>query len=133
MIRTREVSPRTAITSRLAPAAIGPYSQAIKVGNLLFCSGQIALDPTTQRLIEGGVAEQTHRTLENIGALLSAACLGYEHVVQCRIYLTDINEYAQVNEVYSNYFDDQPPCRETMEVQALPRGAAIAISCIAVS
>ncbi len=100
---------------------------------MLFCSGQIALHPTTQRLIDGGVAEQTRQVLENIGALLNAASLNYEHVVHCRIYLTDISDYAQVNEVYSNYFDDKPPCRETMQVAALPRDAAISISCIAVS
>ena len=132
MTSKQEVSPRTVVTSRLAPEAIGPYSQAIRVGNTLFCSGQIGIDPSTQRLIEGGVVEQTRRILRNIGALLSAASLGYEHVVHCRIYLTDLSDYAQVNELYSNYFDDKPPTRETMQVVALPRGAMIAISCIAV-
>ncbi len=100
---------------------------------MLFCSGQIAIDPTTQSLIDGGVVDQTHCILDTIGALLKAASMGYEHVVHCRICLTDINDYAQVNEAYSNYFDDQPPCRETMQVSALPRGAAIAISCTAVA
>ncbi len=99
----------------------------------MYCSAQIGIHSATQSLVEGGIEAQTERVLKNIGALLSAASLGYRHVVHCRIYLTDISDYAQVNEVYLKYFDDKPPCRETVQVVALPRDAAIAISCIAVS
>ena len=100
---------------------------------MFLCSSQLGLDPTTQRLISGGVVEETRQILDNIGALLNAASLGYEHVILCRIFLTDISDYASMNEVYSSYFDDNPPCRETMQVGALPRRASIAISCTAIS
>ena len=131
MTDKRDVSRRSVVASRLAPEAIGPYSQAIRVGNTFYCSAQIGIDPTTQRLA-GGVEAQTTQVLKSVGALLSAASLDYRHVVLCRIYLTDISDYAQINEIYSSCFGDKPPCRETVQVAALPRDAAIAISCIAV-
>lgn len=114
-----------------APAAIGPYSQGVLAGNLLFCSGQIALDPETGRLVEGDVEEQAVRVLENLGAVLRAAGMDYRHVVHCTVFLASLDDYALVNEVYARYFSEAPPAREAVEVAALPRGARVEISCIA--
>ena len=102
------------------------------VGRTLFCSGQIAIDPQTARLISGTIAEETERTLENLGSILRAAGMTYADVVRCSVYLTDMNNYAQVNEVYAQYFDDAPPTRTAAEVAALPRGANVEISCVAI-
>ena len=122
----------TAIASRNAPRAIGPYSQAILAGPTLYCSGQIALDPRTGALISGGVVEQTVRVLDSLGAVLRAADMHYENVVRCTLFLRDMDDYAQVNEIYSRYFSESPPARETVAVSGLPRGALIEISCVAV-
>ena len=123
---------RTVIKTPLAPAAIGPYSQGILTGDTLYSSGQIAIDPKTGRLISGTIVEQTERVLDNLGAILKAAGMSYENVVQCTLFLADMSEYATVNEVYSRYFDEAPPVRETVSVVGLPRGALIEISCVAV-
>lgn len=123
---------REIIDSPNAPAAIGPYSQAILAGNTLYLSGQIAFVPETGELIKGDIEQETARTLENLGAVLRAAGMDYANVVTCMLYFTDINDYAQVNEVYSRYFNESPPARAAVEVSALPRGARIEISCIAV-
>lgn len=125
-------TPRSRIKTPLAPAAIGPYSQGILVGDTLYCSGQIAIDPETGSVVTGSVEAETERVLENLGAVLKAARMGYEHVVRCTVYLADINDYATVNEIYARYFSEAPPAREAVEVAALPRGARLEISCVAV-
>lgn len=129
----REVSvERTRVNSRRAPAAIGPYSQAILVGDTLYCSGQIAIDPDTGHLLSDSVEAETERVIENLAAVLAEADMSLQHVVQCRVYLVDIDDYGLVNEVYARYFDENSPVREAVGVSALPRGAKVEISCIAV-
>lgn len=123
---------RSAVKTSGAPAAIGPYSQAILVGDTLYCSGQIAIEPATGHLLSTGIESETERVLDNLLAVLYAAEMDLQHVVQCRVYLTDINDYAQVNEIYSRYFGGNAPAREAIGVAALPRGARVEISCIAV-
>ncbi len=126
------VPERTIIKTPRAPAAIGPYSQAVLVGDTLYCSGQIAIDPKTGSLITDSIERETEQVLENLGAVLRAAGMDYKDVVRCTVYMTDINDYAQINEVYSRYFNESPPAREAVQVAALPRGARVEISCIAV-
>lgn len=123
---------REIIESSNAPAAIGPYSQAILVGNTLYCSGQIAFIPETGQLLKGEIEEETARALENLGAVLRAAGMDYSNVVSCTLYFTDLNDYAQVNEVYARYFNESPPARAAVQVSALPRGARIEIAATAV-
>ena len=123
---------RSSVKSDRAPAAIGPYSQAIMVDRTLYCSGQIAIDPETGTMIDSSLEEETERVLDNLGAVLRSAQMDYENVVRCAVFLTDINDYADVNEVYARYFREDPPARETVAVKALPRGARVEISCIAV-
>jgi len=114
-----------------APAAIGPYSQAIEAGNLLFISGQVPLVPGTGKLAEGGIAEQTHQVLKNIGAVLKGAGLTYEHVVKTTCYLTDMDDFKTMNAVYATYFTVNPPARAAIQVCKLPVGAMIEIETIA--
>ena len=114
-----------------APAAVGPYSQAIRSGNLLFCAGQIPLDPRTGQLVTGDIATQTRRVLDNISALLKAAHLTFGDVVKTTIFLTDMNDFQSVNEIYATYFREQPPARSTVAVAALPKGANVEIEVIA--
>lgn len=114
-----------------APAAVGPYSQAIRSGNLLFCAGQIPLDPKTGQLVTGDIAIQTRRVLDNISALLKAAHLTFGHVVKTTIFLTDMNDFQTVNEIYATYFREEPPARSTVAVAALPKGAKVEIEVIA--
>ena len=123
---------RTSVKTPLAPAAIGPYSQATLVNGTLYCSGQIAIDPKTGSMITSSLEAETERVLENLGAVLHAVGMDFEHVVTCTLFLTDINDYAQVNEIYARYFYEKPPAREAVQVSALPRNARIEISCIAV-
>lgn len=130
--QSAETGTRSRIKTPLAPAAIGPYSQGILAGNTLYCSGQIAIDPETGSMVSSGIEAETERVLENLGAVLRAARMGYENVVRCTVYLADINDYAQVNEIYARYFSEAPPAREAVEVSALPRGARVEISCVAV-
>jgi len=115
---------RSTVTTPLAPAAIGPYSQGILVGDRLYVSGQIAIDPETDSMIDGTIEEETERVLENIGAILKAASMTFENVVRCEVLMTDVNDYAQVNEVYARYFNEQPPARQAAQVAALPRNTA---------
>ncbi len=124
--------PRTRVKTPLAPAAIGPYSQAVLVGDTLYCSGQIAIDPKTGHMKATGVEGETEQVLENLGAVLRAAGMEYRNVVRCTVFLADINDYAQVNEIYARYFSDEPPAREAVQVAALPRSARVEISCVAV-
>jgi len=123
---------REIIDSPNAPAAIGPYSQAILAGNTLYCSGQIAFIPETGELLQGDIEEETAQTLENLGAVLKAAGMDFANVVNCTLYFTDISDYAQVNEVYARYFNVSLPARAAVEVSELPRGARIEITCVAV-
>jgi 2-iminobutanoate/2-iminopropanoate deaminase len=117
-----------------APEAIGPYSQAIEArgARTLWLSGQIPLDPATGALVEGDVAAQAERVMENLRAVLSAAGAGFEHVVRCTIYLADLADFAAVNEVYGRAFPGEPPARATVQVAALPRGARVEIDAVAV-
>jgi 2-iminobutanoate/2-iminopropanoate deaminase len=123
---------RSTVTTPLAPAAIGPYSQGILVDNRLYVSGQIAIDPDTGSMINGSIEEETERVLDNIGAVLKAASMTFENVVRCEVFMTDVNDYAQINEVYARYFNESPPARQAVQVAELPRNARVEISCIAV-
>ncbi len=122
---------RQAVQTDQAPAAIGPYSQAVRAGALLFISGQIPLDPVSGRVVDGNTAAQTHRVMENIGAILQAAGAGYDQVVRTTIFLVDLADFAQVNEAYGSYFDDPAPTRATVQVAALPKGVRVEIDAIA--
>lgn len=114
-----------------APAAIGPYSQAVKCGNLLFCSGQIPLDPATGEIVSGGIASQAERVMVNIEAMLDAAGIGFDDVIKTTIYLVDMADFAVVNEVYGNRFPEHKPARSTVAVKSLPRGSLLEIEIIA--
>jgi 2-iminobutanoate/2-iminopropanoate deaminase len=116
-----------------APKAIGPYSQAIQAGNLLFLSGQIPLDPASGELVKGDISEQTRRVLENLKGVLESQGLGMEDVVKVTIFLKDMGNFNQVNEVYATYFPSSPPARSTVEVARLPRDAGIEIEAIALT
>lgn len=120
------------ISTTAAPAAIGPYSQAVKVGNLIFCSGQIPLDPATGEMIGGGIAEQTRQVMANLGAVLTSAGASYADLVKTTIYLTDLGCFALVNEIYAEYCGTAAPARATVEVAGLPKGALIEIEGVAV-
>jgi len=122
---------REIVFSKDAPAAIGPYSQAIKAGNLVFLSGQVALDPASGKLVSGGIEEQTRQVLENLKAVLKASDLSVENVVSTTVFIKDINDFAKMNAVYGSYFKDKPPARATVEVARLPRDALVEISAIA--
>lgn len=132
MKRPKYVQHRKAIKTPRAPAPVGPYNQAILVGDTLYCSGQIAVDPETQQLVDGEISEQTERVLENLGMVLRYTGMSYEHIVHCTIFLKDINDYPHMNEVYSRYFTQIPPSREAVAVSGLPRGSLIEISCVAI-
>jgi 2-iminobutanoate/2-iminopropanoate deaminase len=123
---------RAVISSDRAPKAIGPYSQAIKVGNLVFLSGQIALDPTGRTELSSLDAEaQTHRAMDNLAAVLSAAGLSMKDVVATTLYLADLKDFETVNRAYGSYFPSSPPARTTVQVAGLPRGAKIEVAAIA--
>jgi 2-iminobutanoate/2-iminopropanoate deaminase len=115
-----------------APKAVGPYSQAIVAGDLIFCSGQIPLDPATGQLVQGDIAVQTARVLDNLAAVLSAAGSGLAQVAKTTVFLADINDFATMNEAYALRFGQHRPARSTFEVGKLPRGAKIEIECVAV-
>jgi 2-iminobutanoate/2-iminopropanoate deaminase len=121
---------RTTVTTSNAPAAIGPYSQAIRSGDLLFCSGQIPLDPVTGELVGEGVAEQTRRCLENLEAVCHAVGTTLQRALRLTIYLTDMGSFAAVNEVYAGFFGEEPPARVTVGVAALPKDAMVEIDAI---
>jgi len=122
---------RQAISSEFAPRAIGPYSQAIRAGSLLFVSGQIPLDPATGAMVDGDVAIQTHRVFANLKAILEAGGTSFEHVVRTTVYLADMNDFATVNEIYGSYFSDPAPARATVQAARLPRDARVEIDVIA--
>jgi len=119
------------ISTKEAPGAIGPYSQAIKSGNNLYVSGQIALDAGSGKLIEGGIKEQTHQTIKNIRTILSAAGYDLKDVVQCQVFLANLNDYDEMNNVYVQYFKNQSPARAVVEVKRIPRDALIEIMVVA--
>ena len=122
---------KQAISTPLAPAAIGPYSQAIRSGNLVFLSGQIPLDPQTGDIVEGDAAVQTARVLQNLSAILEAAGSSLGQVLKTTVYLRDLADFAMMNEVYARFFDDVPPARATVEVARLPRNVSVEIDLIA--
>lgn len=121
-----------AITTDKAPAAIGPYSQATVAGGILFCSGQIPLDPNTGALVSGTIELETTRVMENLRGVLEAAGTDFDHIVKTTIYLTDMSDFPAVNQVYGNYFSSTPPARATIAVAGLPKGARVEIEAIAV-
>jgi 2-iminobutanoate/2-iminopropanoate deaminase len=123
---------REAVRTPNAPQAIGPYSQAIRAGGLLFLSGQIPLDPQSATLVGGDIAAQTRRVLENIGGILGAAGLGYDDVVKTTVFLLDMNEFAAMNAVYGEFFPDPPPARSTVQVSRLPGDVRVEIDAIAI-
>ena len=122
---------RTTITAPGAPAAIGPYSHAVAVGNLLFCSGQTPIDPATGELIEGDIAQQTRRVLQNLQLVLSAAGLTLAQAVKTTVFLMDMADFAAMNAVYAEFFPAAPPARSTVQVAGLPRGARVEIELVA--
>ena len=124
---------RKVIASLEAPAAVGPYSQAIAVGNTLYCAGQIPLDPVSGELVAGGVAEQTERVLQNLGGVLRANGMTHADVVKATVFMTDLSQFAEMNAVYQKYFTAPFPARSTVQVAALPRGSQVEIEVIAVS
>jgi len=119
------------ISTSEAPAAIGPYSQAVRSGRFLFCSGQIPLDPKSGQIITGDIAAQTRCVLDNIAAVLRAEGLTFDNVVKTTIFLTDLGDFQTVNEIYGSYFKQDPPARSTVQVSALPKGAKVEIEVIA--
>lgn len=122
---------RQTIFAENAPNAIGPYSHAVRAGGLLFLSGQIPLDPATNELVAGGVAEQTERVLENLKAILEVAESSLDRVVKTTVFLKNINDFAVMNEVYARYFPSDPPARSTVEVARLPQDARVEIDVVA--
>lgn len=122
---------RKALTTADAPAAIGPYSQAITAGDFLFASGQIPLDPATGQLVDGGIAEQTHRVFKNLAAILAAAGIGFEKVVKTNVYLSDMTDFAAMNEIYGTYFPAPAPARATIQAARLPRDVKVEIDFVA--
>ncbi|MBL8125613.1 MAG: RidA family protein [Pyrinomonadaceae bacterium] len=119
------------ISTENAPGAIGPYSQAIKANGMLFCSGQIPIDPATGEFVSGGVAEQTEQVFKNLIAVLEAGGSSLENVVKTTVFLADMGEFAVMNEVYGRYFDSNKPARATVQAARLPRDAKVEIDCIA--
>ncbi|MGA3172441.1 MAG: RidA family protein [Chthoniobacteraceae bacterium] len=124
--------PKKIIATPDAPKAVGPYSQAIAAGALLFCSGQIPLDPVTGQLVHGDVTEQTTQVLENLGAVLRENGMTFAHVVKTTVFLTDLGDFAAMNDVYATFFPSSQPARSTVQVAALPKGAHVEIEAIAV-
>jgi len=119
------------VTTSNAPAAVGPYSQAVKAGGLLFVSGQIPLDPQTGQLLTGDIRKQAARVMDNLAAVLAAGNLGLDHVTKVTIFLSDMDDFAAVNEVYTAYFEGNPPARACVQVARLPKDAEIEIECVA--
>lgn len=122
----------TRILASDAPPAIGPYSQAIATGGLIFCTGQVAIDPATDQIIEGDIRDQTRQVLENLDAVLRAAGSSLRYVVKTTVFLVHFGDFAAMNEVYAEYFNETLPARSTVEVGALPRNLLVQIDCIAV-
>jgi 2-iminobutanoate/2-iminopropanoate deaminase len=123
--------PNAIVTTDKAPKAIGPYSQAVIAGDLIFTSGQIALDPNTQQMVQGDIRAQTERVMDNLAAVLDGAGVGFENVVKANIFVVDLGDFGTVNEIYGKRFPRSPPARSTVQVAALPKGARVEIELIA--
>jgi 2-iminobutanoate/2-iminopropanoate deaminase len=121
---------REVVSALGAPDAVGPYSHAVRSGGLLFCSGQVPLDPGTGKLVEGSIGDQTRRCLENLGVVAAAAGASLDDAVRMGIYVTDMSTFAEVNEAYATFFGDGPPARSTVGVAALPLGARVEIDAV---
>jgi len=121
------------ISTPEAPAAVGPYSQAVRVGSTIYCAGQIPLDPKSGQIVSGEIDVQTRRVLDNIAAVLRAEGLGFENIVKTTIFLIDLGDFQTVNDIYASYFKQAPPARSTVQVAALPKGARVEIEVIAVA
>ncbi|MFO7152838.1 MAG: RidA family protein [Bacillota bacterium] len=119
------------IKTEKAPKAIGPYSQAIMIGDFLFASGQIAINPATGEIVEGGIEAQTKQVMENVKNILQAAGMDFSNVVKTTVFITNMNDFAKVNEIYATYFTENPPARSCVEVSKLPKGALIEVEVIA--
>jgi len=119
------------IKTKNAPAPIGPYNQAVVHENTIYISGQVALEPDTGKMDNANLAEETHRVMRNLGAVLQAAGSDFDHLIKCSIFILDMNEFKTINEVYASFFNDHHPARETVEVSKLPAGARVEISAIA--
>lgn len=122
---------REVVSTEAAPEAIGPYSQALQVGNVIYCSGQIGIDPATGELVEGGIEAETRQALANLEAVLAAAGASVGDVVQVQVFLADLEDYAAMNEVYGRHFEAAPPARAAVEVAGLPAGARVEITATA--
>jgi len=122
---------KTVISTTNAPAAIGPYSQAIRVGNIIFTSGQIPIDPATGSFVEGGIKEQTRQSLLNVKAILNEAGTTMDHVIKTTVFMADMNDFAEMNSVYSEFFNTPYPARSAVAVKNLPKGALVEIEVIA--
>ncbi|HYX27145.1 MAG TPA: RidA family protein [Pyrinomonadaceae bacterium] len=120
------------IATEQAPQAIGPYSQAVRAGNMIFASGQIPTDPATKEFVAGGIAEQTEQVLKNLTAVFAAAGVGLDQIVKTTVFLADMNDFTAMNEVYGRYFAQNPPARATVQAARLPRDAKVEIEAIAV-
>jgi 2-iminobutanoate/2-iminopropanoate deaminase len=123
--------PNQVVSTDKAPKAIGPYSQAIVAGDLVFISGQVAIDPQTQQMVQGDIRAQAERVMDNLAALLSAAGVGFANVAKASIFLADLNDFTVVNEIYGRRFTGAPPARSTVQVAGLPKGARVEIDLIA--
>tara|TARA_R100001143_G_scaffold63605_1_gene73815 strand:- start:36945 stop:37325 length:381 start_codon:yes stop_codon:yes gene_type:complete len=119
------------VETKSAPDALGPYSQAIIHQGIVYCSGQIAIDPNKNTIVEGGITEQADQVMKNLKSVLMAANSDMEKILKCTIYLNDMSDFAALNEVYSTYFKSDPPARETVAVKGLPKDVKVEISCIA--
>jgi 2-iminobutanoate/2-iminopropanoate deaminase len=122
---------RQAVSTPSAPKAIGPYSQAVRAGSLLFVSGQVPIDPATGQIVNGDIAAQTHRVFQNIGEILKAGGASFDHVVRTTVFLADMDDFAAMNEAYATYFTTPAPARATVQVSRLPRDARVEIDVIA--
>ncbi|MBI2281762.1 MAG: RidA family protein [Bacteroidetes bacterium] len=120
------------INTSKAPSPIGPYSQAVLVGNTLYTSGQIAINPATNELVTSTIKEETKMVMENLNAVLEAADMNFSHVVKCSIFISNMNDFAQINEVYGSYFTSDFPARETVQVACLPKNLNVEISAVAI-
>jgi 2-iminobutanoate/2-iminopropanoate deaminase len=121
------------VSTTEAPAAVGPYSQAVRIGPMLFTAGQIPLDPKSGQLVSDKVAEQTKRVLDNLTAVLQAEGMNFSNIVKTTVFMTNLADFQTMNEVYASYFKDAPPARSTVQVAALPKGAQVEIEVIAVA
>ncbi len=129
---TQDIHDRVVISTDEAPAAIGPYSQGIRVGRLVFTAGQIGIDPKTGNLVDGGIEAETRQALENLRAVLSCSNCSLKGVVKTTVFLADINDFPVFNKVYAEFFSEEPPARTTVQVAALPKGAKVEIEAIAI-